>query len=70
VVAPAQTPRAIVQQLNRDIVEILKQADTRERFQRQGADAVITTPAEFQKLIQAEYSKYRTLIRDTGISAQ
>ncbi len=70
VVAPAKTPRAIVDQLNRDIAGILRQADTRERFLRQGADAVITTPAEFQALMQSEYAKYRKLIRDTGISTQ
>ena len=70
VVAPVKTPRAVVQQLNKDIVAILQQADTKERFLRQGADAVITTPEEFQKLMQFEFAKYKKLVKDAGISAQ
>jgi hypothetical protein len=70
VVGPAKMPRAIVQQLNGDIVRILQQADTRERFLRQGANAVITTPEEFQKLMQSEYAKYQKLVKDAGISTQ
>ena len=70
VVAPVKTPPAVVQQLNKDIVAILQQADTKERFLRQGADAVITTPEEFQKLMQFEFAKYKKLVKDAGISAQ
>jgi tripartite-type tricarboxylate transporter receptor subunit TctC len=70
VVAPAKTPRAIVLQLNKDINEILNTADTRERFLRQGAEAVGGTPEEFQKLMQAEYVRYQKLVKDAGISTQ
>jgi tripartite-type tricarboxylate transporter receptor subunit TctC len=70
VVGPSKLSRAIVAQLNKDVVDILQQADTRERFLRQGADAVITTPEEFQKLMQSEYAKYQKLVKDAGISTQ
>lgn len=70
VVAPAQLPRSIVTQLNKDIVNILKQPDTIEKFQRQGADAVIGTPEDFQKLMRAEFTKYQKMVKDAGISAQ
>jgi tripartite-type tricarboxylate transporter receptor subunit TctC len=70
VVAPSKISRAIVQQLNKDIIAILQQPDTKERFMRQGAEAVITTPEDFQKLMQSEYAKYQKLVKDAGISAQ
>ena len=70
VVGPAKLPRGIVQQLNRDIVNILQQPDTRDRFLRQGAEAATTTPEEFRKLMQTEYAKYQKLVKDAGISAQ
>ena len=70
VVAPSKISRAIVQQLNKDIIAILQQPDTKERFLRQGAEAVITTPEDFQKLMQSEYAKYQKLVKDAGISAQ
>jgi tripartite-type tricarboxylate transporter receptor subunit TctC len=70
VVAPLKTPRGIVMQLNKDIADILKTADTRERFLRQGAEAVFGTPEQFQKLLQTEFVKYQKLVKDAGISAQ
>jgi tripartite-type tricarboxylate transporter receptor subunit TctC len=70
VVAPLKTSRGIVMQLNKDIADILKTADTRERFLRQGAEAVFGTPEQFQKLLQTEFVKYQKLVKDAGISAQ
>jgi tripartite-type tricarboxylate transporter receptor subunit TctC len=70
VVAPAKTPRAIVAQLNRDIDEILQTADVRERFQRQGAEAVGGTPQAFGELMKTEYVRYQKLVKDAGISTQ
>lgn len=68
VVGPAKLPRAMVMQLQKDIVGILQQSDTKERFLRQGADAVVTTPEEFQKMMQAEFAKFQKLVREAGIS--
>ena len=70
VVAPVKTPRGIVMQLNKDIADILKTADTRERFLRQGGEAVFGTPEEFQKLLQTEFVKFQKLVKNTGISVQ
>jgi tripartite-type tricarboxylate transporter receptor subunit TctC len=70
VVAPSKTSRAIVMKLNKDIGGILATADTKERFLRQGADAVYGTPEDFRKLMEAEYAKYQKLVKDSGISAQ
>ena len=70
VVAPVKTSRGIVMQLNKDIADILRAADTRERFLRQGAEAVFGTPEQFQKLLQTEFVKYQKLVKDAGISTQ
>lgn len=56
--------------MNKDIIGILKTADLKERFLRQGADPVFGTPEEFHKLMQAENANYQKLVRDAGISAQ
>jgi tripartite-type tricarboxylate transporter receptor subunit TctC len=69
-VAPAKTSRTIVDKLNADIVNILKAQDTRERFQRQGAEPVYGTPEEFQALMKSEYARFQKLVRDAGIKAQ
>ena len=67
VVAPAKTGRPIVQQLNRDIAGLLQQADTRERFLRQGADATPGTPEEFARFIKADYDRIAKLARVAGL---
>jgi tripartite-type tricarboxylate transporter receptor subunit TctC len=57
-------------QLNKDIGNILATPDIKERFLRQGAEAVFGTPEEFQKLMQTEFVRYQKLVKAAGISAQ
>jgi tripartite-type tricarboxylate transporter receptor subunit TctC len=58
VVAPAGTPAAIVQQLNTEIGQALRQTDTRERILGTGLEPVARTPAEFQNWIGAEVKRW------------
>jgi len=66
-VAPAKTPRAIITQLNKDIVGILRQPPIRERFLAQGAVPVFGSAEEFLKLQQDEYARIRKLVKELGI---
>ena len=70
VVGRAGMPRALVNRLNADIVEALKQPDTRERFVRMGSEPVYTTPASFEKMMNDEFVRYRDVIKAAGIRAQ
>ena len=65
--APAKTPRAIIAQLNRDIVEILAEPGIRERFLAQGAEPASGTPEQFLKLQQDEYARVMKLVKELGI---
>lgn len=67
VLAPAKTPRAIIGQLNKDIVRILRQPEVKERFLRQGAEPVFGTPEQFLKLQREEYVRIGKLVKDIGI---
>jgi tripartite-type tricarboxylate transporter receptor subunit TctC len=69
-VAPAKTQRSTINKLNADIVGILRTQDTRDRFQRQGADPVFGTPEEFQSLMKSEYTRFQKLVQDAGIKVQ
>ena len=71
VLAPAGTPRAVVQRLNAEIVSAMRAPDVHERIAVQGGNEIVTgTPEEFGALIRAELERYAKLIRDAKISAQ
>jgi tripartite-type tricarboxylate transporter receptor subunit TctC len=70
IVAPEKTARGVIMQLNRDVIGILKTADLKARFLRQGAVPMYGTPEEFKRLMQAEFVKYQKLVKDAGISSQ
>ena len=68
--APANTPAAIVNRLHRDTVKILATPDTREKLSAQGFEPVGGTPAEFAAYIKSEISKWGRVIREAGIKAE
>ncbi len=69
-VAPAATPKAIVDRLNREIVRILKLPEMRERLQGLGADPVGNTPQAFAAFIRSEHAKWARVIREANIRAE
>ena len=65
-VAPAGTPRPIVDRLHAETVKILALPDVRERFVSQGAEPVGNSPDEFGAYIKAEIAKWGKVIRESG----
>ena len=66
VVVPARTPAAIVNQLNRDFVAVLNEADMRERMSNQGVELVAGTPEEFARFIKTELPKWAQAVKVSG----
>ena len=64
---PAGTPKPIVDKINRDIVQLLKEPDVISRFRDQGVEVVASSPAEFSQLVQKEVVKWTQLIKDANI---
>ena len=70
ILAPAKTPRAIVEKLNREITAILRMPDVQSRFVAMGAEAVPSTPADFDRLVASEITRVGELARRAGITPQ
>ena len=71
VLAPAATPRAIVERLNAEIVRALRSPDLHERLVAQGGNEIVTgSPEDLAALIRSDLQMYAKLIRDAGIQAQ
>ena len=66
--APASTPRGIVQKLSAETARILKLPDVSERLSSQGAEPVGGTPDEFANFINNEQAKWRKVIEQAGIT--
>ncbi len=67
IVAPAATPRAIVNKLNAAIVKVLQMRDVREHMIADGAEPVHNTPDEFAALIAAGHAKWAKVINAAGL---
>jgi tripartite-type tricarboxylate transporter receptor subunit TctC len=65
--APAGTPRDIVERLNADVNQVLLQADVLERFANLGAIAVGGSSADFERFIRADLDKWAKVVKERNI---
>lgn len=68
--APAKTPPAIVDTLYREYVRVMALPAIRERFQREGAETVGSTPAEFGAFVQSEVTRWTEVARKAGLKPE
>ena len=67
ILAPAATPREVVERLNAAVAKALAMQDIRDLWAAQNMDIVPTTPAQFGDLIRREHERYGKLIKTAGI---
>ncbi len=68
--APAATPRAIVERLNAESVKAMALADTRERLAAMGGEPASATPEQAADFLKSEYERWGRVIRDGGIKSE
>ena len=66
ILAPAGTPKPIVDKLNAAIVGVLKRPDMNERMAGFGADVIASTPQEFASFMKADLVKWAKVVKDSG----
>jgi tripartite-type tricarboxylate transporter receptor subunit TctC len=69
-VAPAGTPDAVVDRLNRAMNKILSEPDIIENLQKQGFEPDPSTPDALTSRIRSETAKWRALVAKTGIKTE
>jgi tripartite-type tricarboxylate transporter receptor subunit TctC len=67
VLAPAATPREIVDRLHRILVKALQAGDVRERLASQGAEPVGNTPEQFTAQMKADLAKWAKVVKAANI---
>ena len=70
VVAPAGTPRAVVDKLNAALNTALANDEVKRRLSLEGAEALPVSPDDYAKDIAKEESKWSEIIRKSGMKAE
>lgn len=65
--APAKTPRPVIERLHKEVVRVLTLPDVTKRFAADGAEAVSSTPQEFAAHIKSETQTWARVIKEAGI---
>jgi tripartite-type tricarboxylate transporter receptor subunit TctC len=68
--APAGTPTAIVDQLNKEVTAALASPEVKDRLAALGADAAPMPAADFEKMIARELKDNAALVKQAGITVQ
>ena len=67
IVAPAGTPRAIVNKLNATIIDVLKLPEVRNLMLNDGAEPAYNSPGEFAEFLRADFAKWAKVIKAAGL---
>lgn len=68
--APADTPVAIIQSLNREVNSILATPEIRGRFEADNLSVPKNSPAEFAQYVRAEANKFEKLVKDANLKIE
>jgi tripartite-type tricarboxylate transporter receptor subunit TctC len=69
-VAPAGTPKEAISYIHRELVELMKLPEVKERLGVLGFEPVAGTPEEFAQHAKLEFDKWAKVIKESGIKAE
>lgn len=68
--APAGTPAAVVERINRDVMRVMDMPDVLERFAQLGAEPMRMSAAQFARFVRSEIEDSARIAQAAGIKAQ
>ena len=68
--APAGTPRAIIDRLNADSVKVMNTPETRASLAAMGGEVTSTTPEQAAEFLRVEYARWGKVIREANIKLE
>lgn len=68
--APAGTPAAIVNKLNAEIGNVVRMPEVQQRFARDGAEPVTSTPSQFSARIVSEVVRWRKVVKEANLRVE
>jgi tripartite-type tricarboxylate transporter receptor subunit TctC len=68
--APAATPKPIIDLLNAEVLKVMERADVKEAWAKQGAVPMPMSPADFDKYLRADIEKWAGVVKVSGAKAE
>src|SRR5262249_58127307 len=68
--APAGTPKPIVDKLNAEINKAINRPEVKAAWEQQGAVPLVMTPAEFDKYLRADIEKWAHVVKVAGLKPE
>lgn len=66
ILAPAGTPKAIVDKINADVARILRTPETDAFFRGKGAETLVTSPEDFRRTLESDVVKWAKVVKASG----
>jgi tripartite-type tricarboxylate transporter receptor subunit TctC len=70
IMAPAGTPKPIVDRLHAEIAGVLQRPDLRQAWARQGAEPMVMTVAEFESFLRRDIEKWANVVKASGAKVE
>jgi tripartite-type tricarboxylate transporter receptor subunit TctC len=70
ILAPARTPRPIVERLQKDIAAVLQMPEVRERYAVLGIDPVGNTPDEYAAQVRADLARWEQVVKKANVRVE
>jgi tripartite-type tricarboxylate transporter receptor subunit TctC len=68
--APAGTPREIINRLNTELTKAVTAADMKPKLAQAGVEPLTSTPEEFGNFIRSEATRFEKVIKEAGIKGE
>jgi tripartite-type tricarboxylate transporter receptor subunit TctC len=68
--APAATPKPIVDILNAEVLKVMQRADVKEAWAKQGAVPMPMAPVDFDKYLRSDIEKWAQVVKVSGAKAE
>ena len=70
VMAPANTPRVVLERLNNEVTKVASRADVIKSWNEQGAEPMAMSIAEFEKYLATDIAKWAKVVKASGAKAE
>ncbi len=69
-VAPANTPKPVIDKLNAEVARVLRTPEMKEKMIGLGTEVVANTPEQFAQYLREETAKWSKIVKDAGIKLE